>query len=69
MIHCPTFVCTGFVDEVCFPSSVYAFYNALPANIKKVMTTNPSTGHYGTTANTAGNAYLKEHGQMTSFPN
>ena len=37
--------------------------------IRKVMTTNPSTGHYGTTVNTAGNAYLKEHGQMTSFPN
>ena len=69
MFHCPTFVCTGFVDEVCFPSSVYAFYNALPSNIKKVMTTNPATGHYGTTANTAGNAYLRDHGQMTSFPN
>jgi len=33
----------------------------LPSNIKKVMTTNPATGHYGTTVNTAGNAYLKEH--------
>ena len=69
MFHCPTFVCTGFVDEVCFPSSVYAFYNALPPNIKKGMSTSPSTGHYGTTVNTAGNAYLRDHGQMTSFPN
>ncbi len=51
-IKCETYVCTGFTDELCFPSSVYAFYNTIPAETKKFMTTNPRTGHYGETRNT-----------------
>ena len=49
-IKCETFVCTGFTDEACCPSNVFAFYNAIPATTKKTMTTNPRTGHYGTTS-------------------
>ena len=56
MIKCETYVCTGFSDECCHPSSVYAFYNALPKGTKKTISTSPTTGHYGTTVNTRGNA-------------
>ena len=49
-MKCETFVCTGFTDEACCPSNVFAFYNAIPATTKKTMTTNPRTGHYGTTS-------------------
>jgi cephalosporin-C deacetylase-like acetyl esterase len=57
-IQCDTYVCTGFADELCTPSSVFAFYNALPATTRKFMSTNPSTGHYGSTKNTAGDKRL-----------
>ncbi len=57
-IQCDIYVCTGFADELCTPSSVFAFYNALPAMTKKFMSTTPSTGHYGTTKNTAGDKRL-----------
>ncbi len=53
-IACDIYVCTGFADELCTPSSVFAFYNALPATTRKFMSSNPCTGHYGTTRNTAG---------------
>ena len=59
-IKCDIYVCTGFADELCTPSSVFAFYNALPATTKKFMSTNPSTGHYGTTKNTAGDKRLSD---------
>lgn len=59
-IKCDIYVCTGFADELCTPSSVFAFYNALPATTKKFMSTNPTTGHYGTTKNTAGDQRLLE---------
>ncbi len=59
-IKCETFVCTGFTDELCPPSNVYAFYNALPDSTPKVMSTNPRTGHYGTTSNVRGNARLEQ---------
>ena len=69
MIKCETYVCTGFSDECCHPSSVYAFYNALPAGTKKMISTSPTTGHYGTTVNTKGNArfdaFFKEVGVGT----
>ena len=55
-IKCETFVCTGFTDEACCPSNVFAFYNAIPATTKKTMTTNPRTGHYGTTVDPRANA-------------
>ena len=48
-MKCETFVCTGFTDEACCPSNVYAFYNGIPATTEKQMYTNPRTGHYGTT--------------------
>ncbi len=57
-IKCDIYVCTGFADELCTPSSVFAFYNALPATTKKFMSSNPRTGHYGTTRNTAGDKRL-----------
>jgi cephalosporin-C deacetylase len=60
LIRCDIYVCTGFADESCTPSSVFSFYNALPATTKKFMSTNPSTGHYGTTKNTVGDERLSE---------
>ena len=60
MIKCETYVCTGFSDEACHPSSTYAFYNALPETTKKAITTDPATGHFGTTVNTRGNARFNE---------
>ena len=60
MIKCETYVCTGFSDEACHPSSVYAFYNALPRTTKKAISTSPATGHFGTTVNTLGNKRFRE---------
>ena len=60
MIKCETYVCTGFSDELCPPSNVFAFYNAIPATTKKLMSTNPFTGHYGTTANPKADRRLNE---------
>lgn len=59
-ITCDTYVCTGFTDELCTPSSVYAFYNNIPPATKKVMTTDPYTGHYGTTRNVAGDEKVRQ---------
>ena len=56
--NCEVFVCTGFADETCPPSNVFAYYNALKC--KKNMSTNPKTGHFGTTKNIKGNAKLEE---------
>ena len=55
--NCEVFVCTGFTDETCPPSNVYAYYNALKC--PKTMSTNPRTGHFGTTKNIKGNAKLE----------
>ena len=59
-ITCEVYVCTGFADEGCCPSNVFAFYNAIPVTTKKTMTTNPRTGHYGTTKEVKGNARITE---------
>ena len=59
-ITCEVYVCTGFTDESCFPSNVIAFYNAIPAATKKKLTTDPRTGHFGTTLNIKGNARVSE---------
>ena len=59
-IKCEVYFCTGFADQVCPPSNVYAAYNNVPAGVKKVMWTNPYTGHYGTTTDVTGNARLDE---------
>jgi cephalosporin-C deacetylase len=59
-ITCDVYVCTGFADELCTPSSVFAFFNALPATTRKCMSSDPRTGHYGTTRNTAGDERLSD---------
>jgi len=59
-IKCDIYVCTGFADELCTPSGVFAFYNALPATTNKFMSSNPSTGHYGPPKNTAGDKRLSD---------
>ncbi len=56
-ITCETYVCTGFADETCYPSNVFSMYNAL-ATQNKFMSTNPFTGHFGTTRNTEGDKRL-----------
>ena len=60
-IKCETYFCTGFADEQCAPSSVYAAYNNLPAETKKAMFTNVRTGHYRTTRD------LKAAGRLNEF--
>ena len=57
---CEVYFCTGFADQVCPPSNVFAAYNNVPAGVKKVMWTNPYTGHFGTTKDITGEARLKE---------
>ena len=59
-IRCESYFCTGFADEMCTPSGVYAAFNNVPADVKKVMTTNPRTGHYGTTIDTRAVKRLNE---------
>ena len=60
-IKCESYFCTGFADELCTPSGVYASYNNVPATTKKVMFTNVRTGHYGTTRD------LKAAGRIAEF--
>lgn len=60
-ITCETYVCTGFADELCPPSNVFAMYNNIPDSTQKTMTTNPLTGHYGTTKNVKGNKRIEEY--------
>ena len=55
-IKCEVHVCTGFTDESCYPSNVYAFYNAIPQTTVKSITTNPRTGHFNTTKNVKGDS-------------
>ena len=59
-IKCEVHVCTGFTDESCYPSNVYAFYNAIPATTRKTLTTNPRTGHFNTTKNVNGDSRVGE---------
>ena len=58
LTKCEVFVCTGFADETCPPSNVFTYYNALKC--KKGISTNPFTGHFGTTKNIKGNKKLEE---------
>ncbi len=57
-IQCEIYVCTGFTDTTCPPSNVIAFYNSIPADTPKYLSTNPYTGHGGTTPNTKGDQRL-----------
>ena len=59
-LTCETYVCTGFTDESCCPSNVFAFFNAIPATTEKTMTTNPRTGHFGTTKEIKGDSRIAE---------
>ena len=59
-IRCETFVTTGFTDESCYPSNVFAFYNAIPATTKKSIATDPLTGHFNTTRVTKGESRIAE---------
>ena len=58
LIRCPIYVCTGFTDNICYPSNVLAFYNAIPQETEKYLTTNPYTGHGGQTYNLLGEKCL-----------
>lgn len=59
-IKCEVFVCTGFTDETCHPSGVWVFYNNLPPDTRKTMSTDPVSGHYGTTKNLKGENRLRQ---------
>ena len=59
-IRCETFVTTGFTDESCYPSNVFAFYNAIPATTKKRIATDPRSGHFNTTPETRGDLRVAE---------
>jgi len=66
-IRCEVHVCTGFTDETCYPSNVFAFYNAIPASTKKSMTTDPRTGHFNTTKNVGGDSRVSEIFRSTAI--
>lgn len=59
LIRCEVFFCTGFADEGCTPSTVIAAYNNLPETTPKSFSSDPTTGHYGTTVNVKGNQWLE----------
>ena len=59
-IRCGTFVTTGFTDESCYPSNVFAFYNAIPATTMKSIAADPCTGHFNTTKITNGDSRVAE---------
>lgn len=44
-IKCPIWICTGFLDGTCSPTSVFAAYNCIPADVEKHMQTIPTGGH------------------------
>lgn len=44
-IRCPIWFSTGFVDRVCPPTSVFAAYNSIPADVEKHIQTSPVGGH------------------------
>lgn len=52
-IKCETYVSAGFTDERCYPGSIIAFYNNLPGDTVKFLSTDPQGGHYGLTRDKA----------------
>lgn len=66
LLKCEVYFCTGFTDELCPPSNVYAIFNGIPASTTKIMTTNPYTGHYSTTKNVKGNERLERFFKQTT---
>ena len=68
-IKCETYVCTGFIDESCYPSNVYALFNSIPAGTPKTMSSNPCTGHFWTTKNVGGDERVRKlFGTVTISP-
>ena len=59
-IRCESYFCTGFTDEMCTPTGVYAAFNNVPGSTRKVMTTNPHTGHYAMTKDYRAQRRLEE---------
>ena len=53
--------CTGFVDTSCPPSGVFVTYNTLPEKTVKSISTDPRTGHYGTTKHVNGDRRLEQY--------
>lgn len=44
-ISCETYISTGFADNTCVPTSVYAAFNSIPDGVKKAINTTPTAGH------------------------
>ena len=44
-IKCPIWINTGFMDITCPPTSVFAAYNNIPADVEKHIQTSPTGGH------------------------
>ena len=59
-IKCPIWICTGFMDATCPPSSVFAAYNSIPDGVEKHMQTCPK-GNHGGSPHTDGEKALTEY--------
>ncbi len=57
-IKAETYINTGFIDNTCVPTGVFAAYNNIPATTKKFITTAPAAGHGA--QNTLGNKRLDD---------
>ena len=44
-IKCPIWINTGFIDNTCAPSTVFAAFNSIPTGVDKHIQTFPDTGH------------------------
>ena len=58
-IKADSYLCTGLIDNVCIPNSVFAAYNGIPAGTKKEMSITPNIGH--SAKNIKGMAWLNEY--------
>ena len=58
-IKCPIWFNTGFIDGTCPPTSVFAAYNSIPADVEKHMQTCPTGGH--DTPHTDGTSAIKDY--------
>ena len=58
-IKADCYLCTGLIDNVCIPNSVFAAYNGIPAGTKKAMSITPNAGHGA--KNFKGIAWLDEY--------
>ncbi len=58
-IKADIYISTGFIDNTCPPTGVYAVFNNIPATTKKFITSTPCDGHDGA-PNTLGGRRLAE---------